>query len=196
MAWTTQRSDAMSTFSVSSLYQWPRHCTPKARETVLNIINSAKTPMATKDIYKLAVKPVHAKTPGPHAGEEIRSMRFSLFSSSRACKTQKNNCVPDRFLKTVVLRDLAAQNRVEKVRTQAAFTAWLWRPKQAPPVSTPKPAAAIPDAAQLTPAAVGVGEDWSHLNKRRQRARKLKVAMDLRRMLEVQKMQKRAAVRR
>ena len=91
---------------------------------------------------------------------------------------------------------MAAQNRVEKVRTQGAFTAWLWRPKQAPPMSSTKSTAATPTApgaTELTPAAVGVGEDWSHLNKRRQRARKMKVERDLRRMLEVQKMQKKAA---
>ncbi|KAF8126158.1 hypothetical protein EV363DRAFT_1401951 [Boletus edulis] len=165
----------MNTFSVSSLYQWPRHCTPRAREIVLNIINSSKTSLATKDIYKLAVKPARASTPAPHAGEEIRSMRY---------------------LKTVVLRDLAAQNRVEKVRTKGAFTAWLWRPKQPPPTSPTKPiavASTISGAAELTPAAVGVGEDWSHLSKRRQRARKMKVERDLQRMLEVQKMQKKAA---
>jgi hypothetical protein len=68
------------TFSVSSLYQWPRHCTPKARDIVLNIINSSKTPLATKDVYNLAIKPARASTPAPHAGEAIRSMRcaFSL----------------------------------------------------------------------------------------------------------------------
>ena len=56
------------TFSVPSLYQWPRHCTPKARETVLNIISSSKTPLAPKDIYDLAIKPARASTPAPHAG--------------------------------------------------------------------------------------------------------------------------------
>ncbi|KAN0086026.1 hypothetical protein V8E55_007160 [Tylopilus felleus] len=171
----------MNTFTVSSLYQWPRHCTPKAREMVLNIINSSKTPLATKDIYKLAVNPARASTPAPHAGEEIRSMRY---------------------LKTVVLRDLAAQNRVEKVRTIGAFTAWLWRPRQVPLASPTKPTVAVTPTTfastdlvltDLTPAAVGVGEDWSHLNKRRQRARKRKVERDLRRMLEVQKMQRTAA---
>ena len=92
---------------------------------------------------------------------------------------------------------MAAQNRVEKVRTQGAFTAWLWRPKQAPPASPNKATAvtsAITGSTELTPAAVGVGEDWSHLNKRRQRARKMKVERDLRRMLEVKEMQRKAAL--
>ena len=84
---SAQCSNAMSTFTVSSLYQWPRHCTPKAREIVLNIINSAKTPMATKDIYNLAVKPARASTPAPHAGEEIRSMRQVCFVRRECRKT-------------------------------------------------------------------------------------------------------------
>ncbi|KAH0834901.1 hypothetical protein J3R83DRAFT_10547 [Lanmaoa asiatica] len=166
----------MTTFTVSSLYQWPRHCTPKAREIVLNIVNSAKAPLATKDIYSLAVKPARANTPAPHPGQELRSMRY---------------------LKTVVLRDLAAQNRVEKVRTHGAFTAWLWRPKQPLPASPTKPKATtstLLSSTHLTPAAVGVGEDWSHLNKRRQRARKMKVERDLLRMLEVQKVQSKVAL--
>ena len=44
------------------------------------------------------------------------------------------------------------------------------------------------------PAAVGVGEDWSHLNKQRQRARKMKVERASRGMLEVNKIQRKAAL--
>ncbi|KAI9568662.1 hypothetical protein HD554DRAFT_2097169 [Boletus coccyginus] len=165
----------MTIFSVSSLYQWPRHCTPKAREIVLNIINSSKTPLATKDIYNLAIKPTRARTPASRAGEEIRSIRY---------------------LKTV-LRDLAAQKRVEKARTHGAFTAWLWRQTPSAPARPTKPTTVTSTKSgltELTPAAVGVGEDWSHLNKRRQRARKMKVERDLRRMLEVQKIQRKSAL--
>ena len=117
---------------------------------------------------------------------------LSVFSSLPIERVKKN-----RYLKTIVLRDLAAQNRVEKVRTQGAFTAWLWRPKQVSPTNSVKPKVANPtvsSSTELTPAAVGVGEDWSHLNKRRQRARKMKVERDLQRMLEVQKMQRKAAL--
>lgn len=99
-------------------------------------------------------------------------------------------------MKTVVLRDLAAQNRIEKVMTKGTFTAWLWRPKQAPLANPTRPTAVpstVSGQTELTPAAVGVGEDWGHLNKRRQRARKMKVDRDLRRMLEVQGRQEKAA---
>jgi hypothetical protein len=89
-------ANAMATFSVASLYQWPRHCTPKAREIVLSIIKSAKEPLSTKDIYNLAVERTGIEqatesprdilkrlekardtdgTPPPHPSEEIRSLR-------------------------------------------------------------------------------------------------------------------------
>lgn len=41
---------------------------------------------------------------------------------------------------------------------------------------------------------VGVGEDWSHLNKRRQRARMGKVARDVQKMVELRKLRRKAAV--
>ncbi|KIK97612.1 hypothetical protein PAXRUDRAFT_10088 [Paxillus rubicundulus Ve08.2h10] len=217
----------MATFSVVSLYQWPRHCTPKAREIVLGIIKSAKEPLSTKDIYNLAVERTGIEqatesprsilkrlekvrdadgTPPPHPGEEIRSLRY---------------------LKTVVLRDLAAKHHVEKVMMQKTldakeverrlenvprqdqktaykklsrpFNTWLWQPKlavPAPPTKCTKAAGdALPGVRELSPAAVGVGEDWSHLNKRRQRARKMKVERDLQRMLDLQKVQRKAASR-
>lgn len=51
---------------------------------------------------------------------------------------------------------------------------WLWKMKQRPS-PPPEPKVAKP----VFGAEVGVGEDWSHLNKRRQRAREEKVARDV-----------------
>jgi hypothetical protein len=51
---------------------------------------------------------------------------------------------------------------------------WLWKMKAPPPPP--------PEAKKEKPVfgtEVGVGEDWSHLNKRRQRAREGKVARDV-----------------
>ena len=51
---------------------------------------------------------------------------------------------------------------------------WLWRTRERPPPpSEPK------KEKPVFGAEVGVGEDWSHLNKRRQRAREEKVARDV-----------------
>lgn len=51
---------------------------------------------------------------------------------------------------------------------------WLWRARARPP-PPPEPKKPKPTFG----AEVGVGEDWSHLNKRRQRAREGKVARDV-----------------
>ena len=51
---------------------------------------------------------------------------------------------------------------------------WLWKIKERPP-----PAPEPKKEKVVFGAEVGVGEDWSHLNKRRQRAREGKVARDV-----------------
>lgn len=51
---------------------------------------------------------------------------------------------------------------------------WLWK-LRAPPPPPPEPKKEAP----VFGTEVGVGEDWSHLNKRRQRAREDKVARDV-----------------
>ena len=69
----------------------------------------------------------------------------------------------------------------------APVNTWLWRAKLQP---APKPvtksvqspeekAKELLGPPRFTSAAVGLGEDWSHLNKRRQRARKAKVQRDV-----------------
>ena len=66
--------------------------------------------------------------------------------------------------------------------TTTSIDAWVWRPFEGP--------RRIPDKALQWPknkplgADVGMGEDWSHLNKRRQRARTRKVASALEDMKE------------
>lgn len=102
--------------------------------------------------------------------------------------------------------DLEQRGQVEKVHTKRPLSAedasklqinmskgkktapvpsfhwlWLWQLKapvpQKPPRLEKKPFGAE----------VGVGEDWSHLNKRRQRARQEKVGRDVQWMRELKK---------
>lgn len=51
--------------------------------------------------------------------------------------------------------------------------AWVWRPMPKLPEPKPEP------VKQLYGTEVGAGADWSHLNKRRRRAREEKVARDI-----------------
>ena len=65
---------------------------------------------------------------------------------------------------------------------------WLWRARARPlPPPAPKP------EKPLFGAEVGVGEDWSHLNKRRQRAREEKVARDVTWLKDIRKIRREQA---
>ena len=100
-----------------------------------------------------------------------------------------------RYLKKVILPALESENKVEKIhvkhtateaelqrvaeaKTKAARKAtssslhcWLWRiPPQQPDPAQPPPQRPSSNLA----ADVGFGEDWSFLNKRRERAREKK----------------------
>lgn len=66
----------------------------------------------------------------------------------------------------------ARKSKVNSVPTMTSV--WLWKLK-APSPPPPEPKKEEP----VFGAEVGVGEDWSHLNKRRQRAREEKVARDV-----------------
>jgi len=70
--------------------------------------------------------------------------------------------------------------------------AWLWRARARPP-PPPEPKKEKP----VFGIEVGVGADWSHLNKRRQRARVEKVARDVTWLKDLEKIRReRAALER
>ena len=79
--------------------------------------------------------------------------------------------------------DKAAQRTANLQATQAVF-AWKPKPQQAPPKPKPEPVVFGKE--------VGVGEDWSHLNKRRRRARAASVARDVGWLRELESARKEA----
>lgn len=107
--------------------------------------------------------------------------------------------IPYSYLKHVVLPELARQDRVKKIhsvrkltqeeidhrlsllskaareKSQIATTTdvWMWVN------NTPRPKPAPQPEPEPFGKAVGVGEDWGHLNRRRRRAREEKVANDV-----------------
>ena len=111
------------------------------------------------------------------------------------------------YLKHVVLPDLAKRNELEKVHSVRTLTpeeveqrlqtltksarkaadlptttdVWLWRQW------TPKPQPAQKPEKPLYGVEVGAGADWSHLNKRRQRARVGKVERDIKWMRQLER---------
>jgi hypothetical protein len=91
-----------------------------------------------------------------------------------------------------------AARKEQAVLLAAPRNTWLWRTSTPPPPPKPSPSSTLSKSEllglpRLTAADVGVGEDWSHLNKRRQRARKGKVERDLKWMWTLQAAKREAA---
>jgi hypothetical protein len=100
----------------------------------------------------------------------------------------------DHRLQTVT----KAARKEQAVSLAAPRNTWLWRTTTPPPPPKPMPTSTLSKSEllglpRLTAADVGVGEDWSHLNKRRQRARKEKVQRDLKWMWTLQAAKREAA---
>ncbi|KAG6333956.1 hypothetical protein ID866_5139 [Astraeus odoratus] len=189
---------------VARFHDWPRYCTGQARKIVLDLIRS-NPPLTTRQIYDL-VKNIPPAQSSSQASTVVEH-KGTVSGLRGIPPPEPNSPIRSlRYLKRVVLADLAKSREVEKFHTiiqtkQSPNTdAWLWRVKQ------PKQPADLPNAAadstpgalaagiaDLTPAAVGIGEDWSHLNKRRQRSRQKKLERDLKRMTTIQNAKREAA---
>ncbi|GBE87581.1 hypothetical protein BKA93DRAFT_748615 [Sparassis latifolia] len=172
----------------------------QARRLILSIIQEQKGPISVQDIFRVAVQkeseslgtPIierpAATTDVPYPEHEVKSMRY---------------------LKKVVLPILAEAHEIEKVHSTYTLTpeeieqrlstmTKSSRRGQAPPstidlwrwqVKAVKPTVPKPKTKEIYGTEVGVGEDFSHLNKRRQRSRVLGIARDVRwlKKLEVAK---------
>ncbi|KAI6003065.1 hypothetical protein EDD15DRAFT_1459339 [Pisolithus albus] len=190
----------MSTSIISRLHEWPRYCLPRARKIALGIIK-ANPPLSTQEIFRLANSGNKTTQPPSEKVAAENTKRILNFTGYRGVKPpftgSKIRSV--RYLKKVVLPSLANDQEIEKFHSKVeskqsrSADVWLWRVKDRTPSAQPQPVAMgnttqTPSSGitDLTPAAVGVGEDWSHLNKRRQRAREKKVDRDLKRMITLQ----------
>ncbi|KAI6106581.1 hypothetical protein EDD16DRAFT_1623180 [Pisolithus croceorrhizus] len=196
----------MSTSIISRLHDWPRYCLPRARKIALGIIK-ANAPLSTQDIFRLANGNATAQPPSAQvaAANTTRILKLTGYRGVKPPFTG-SQIRSVRYLKKVVLPSLANDKEIEKFHTkieskQSRTTdVWLWRVKdrkqsaQSQQATTRNTAETLPPGiADLPPAAVGVGEDWSHLNKRRQRAREKKVERDLKRMMTLQDAKREAA---
>lgn len=190
----------MSTGIISRLHEWPRYCLPKARKIALDVIK-ANPPLSTQDIFRL----VNGNTAAQPSSSQVTATGTRPPHPFTKCRGVKPPCAGSqirsvRYLKKIVLPSLASDKEIEKfhtkVETKHSRTAdvWLWRAKDRKKSAQPQQQAAtgnkveaLPaEIADLPPAAVGVGEDWSHLNRRRQRARERKVERDLKWMRTLQ----------
>jgi len=177
--------------------------TRAANGIVTRVLKFQPDPLSTKEIYSLALK----EKPSPDDLIQSTQLKRATAWDIKQSQNSPQPPNPDHpirsicYLKKIVLASLLSQGKIEKIHTKrilsdadiqqrlssmskssrknksaslsAPVDVWLWR-LRAERLPVPK---AIEE--KETPGAeVGVGEDWSHLNKRRKRARLLDVSRD------------------
>lgn len=146
----------------------------------------------------------------PYPDHPVRSQRYVYHAPPDSCSHTPHAS----FLKRTILEDLVRTRNVKKVHIKRVLSptevehrmstmskaqlkktsvealsqpvsTWMWQSvnKSANPVRVSKDE----DAKVAFGAEVGVGEDWSHLNRRRRRVREEKVAQDVKWMRKVEK---------
>ncbi|KAA1476572.1 hypothetical protein DENSPDRAFT_843558 [Dentipellis sp. KUC8613] len=185
-----------------NLYTWKQQTTSVARNIVLQIIRSSATPLSTKDIFHQAVK-VHAD----RSQATWTGTRTPTATDAPAPPNPDHPIRSVNYLKNVVIPDLVKRRQIEQVHAQRSLSqreieqrlasmtkaqraqagdisqtinVFLWKPK----VSGPRPVQKVKPQEPFLEEA-GVNEDWSHLNRRRQRAREASVNRDLKWMKKV-----------
>ncbi|RPD65243.1 hypothetical protein L226DRAFT_480194 [Lentinus tigrinus ALCF2SS1-7] len=159
-----------------------RRASPEARTLVLNIIKQNGA-LSVQDLYK-------------HTQREQ-----SLTQEGSSSDADSDGIIPSmRYLKKVVLPDLQQRGELDKVHAKEQLSEeaidklkshmttkssrkhatlpshveyWRWQ------IATPKPQPQPVVEKKPFGTEVGVGENWAHLNKRRQRAREEKVSRDV-----------------
>ncbi|KZT10545.1 uncharacterized protein LAESUDRAFT_734900 [Laetiporus sulphureus 93-53] len=182
-----------------------RTATEEARQLVLSIISSQQTPPTAHEIYKLAVQQEFAakgeilqspaknaaaakqhSTEPPYPTHIIRSMQHlkrvvlrSLVNSNDIQQVHKIEALPKEE-RAKRLHSLSRSGKKHADHTLAPVSIWRWQ------ILTNKPVPPKPKEKPVFGKEVGVGQDWSHLNKRRQRSRIGSVRRDVRWLWELE----------
>jgi len=182
---------------------WPKRATSDARKIVLGVISSHNEPISTLDVFKNAV---NVPAPPGVNGEPLTPWAEHLKNLKPAPPHPDHPVRSLNYLKRTVLEDLVRTGDIKKVHIKRVLSpaeierrmstmskaqvkktsvaalsqpvsSWMW---QLVEKSKRSLEGAENDKDEgVFGAEVGVGEDWSHLNKRRRRARGEKVSRDV-----------------
>ncbi|GLB39197.1 hypothetical protein LshimejAT787_0603590 [Lyophyllum shimeji] len=171
---------------------------------IRNIVKTTPAPtgFTTQELYKLALKQppppdYRPLTPRPSPTTPAKLVNRGGQNNIKVEAPQPPH--PEHpirsisLLKRRILPILEGEQLLQKARAQrvlahagatkkgkdaqrATETVWVWQPVD-PSTLPPRPAPEPPK--EVYGADVGVGEDWGHLNRRRQRARREKVRADV-----------------
>ncbi|KAH9959402.1 hypothetical protein BC827DRAFT_1134576 [Russula dissimulans] len=191
------------------LLAWPKQATSEARNIALRVIRSHDAPISSRELFEKAIK-VPAQ---PRSNSEPITPSARHLSNIKPAPPHPNHPIRSMsYLKRVVLEDLVRTQDIKKVHIKRVLSpeeieqrkatmtkaqlkktstaalshpvsTWMWRvveKSRAPSLTKEKDG-------EVIGAEVGVGEDWSHLNKRRRRAREEKVEREVRWMGKVDK---------
>ncbi|EPQ53871.1 hypothetical protein GLOTRDRAFT_106859 [Gloeophyllum trabeum ATCC 11539] len=191
-----------------AVYAWTPHATAEAMRLVRSVFQSRTTPLSTRELYKLVTQQT-PQTPVDPPPPQVSVKRAGVVNQVPYPPHPEHPIRSMRYLKQVVLPAMMANHEIEKFHTKvtpteaeiaqrlaamskaqrkarqsslssSAVDAWFWRTRSAPPPKPKEPKEEKPYGEE-----VGVGEDWSHLNKRRQRARERKVGEAVKFMKQV-----------
>ncbi|KAK7683100.1 hypothetical protein QCA50_013773 [Cerrena zonata] len=167
--------------------------TENALNVVRSVLDKSTEPLTTQNLWKRVVReeatllgtsakvdPSHHATstdpPFPtHAVRSVRHLKhFVLPELVRQERVKKIHSVRKLTQEEIDHRlSLLSKSAREKSQISTTTDVWMWTK------TTPRPKPAPQPEPEPFGKAVGEGEDWGHLNRRRRRAREEKVANDV-----------------
>ncbi|KAH9896653.1 hypothetical protein C8Q73DRAFT_642221 [Cubamyces lactineus] len=159
-----------------------RHASVEARQLVLSLLKEEKQPLTVQEIYNLSQK---RNLQTPDGSPIFPSMRYlkkvvlpELADAGKLQKVHERLKLTEEQLKA--LRERMGKSTYGLTGVPSSVELWRWQIKE-PETKEPEP------VKQVFGKEVGVGADWSHLNKRRQRAREEKVKKDVQWLKELER---------
>jgi len=201
-----QRVHWHPSLALMNLHLWQRGATREARSIVLSIIKAQDPAPTLQQIFRLAVQQESSKgkttptpeqrvandgerTPQPqYPNHSIRSMRYlksvvipSLLRTKDVERVHETHNLTAEEMEHR-LQSMTRSSRKDVASLSSTMDVWRFR------IRTHKPTGTKPQPPENTFGKdVGVGADWSHLNKRRQRSRVLSVTRDVRWLKQLEK---------
>ncbi|EMD31938.1 hypothetical protein CERSUDRAFT_99920 [Gelatoporia subvermispora B] len=182
--------------------------TPQARRIVLDVLAAQQKPLTIQELWNCVVQ--HESQTQGNSPPAVAAFGPSAGSGEQITAPYSHHIIPSmRFLKQEVVPSLRASAHIEQIHRRetltpdeqarrlgmlskasqkskaaqlaAAVSVWRWQLREK------RPDDSVPEEKTRFGEEVGVGADWSHLNRRRQNSRVDKVKRDVRWLKELDK---------
>ncbi|KAH9831130.1 uncharacterized protein C8Q71DRAFT_799052 [Rhodofomes roseus] len=189
---------------LAALHPWSQNATREARRLILSVLQSQKEPVGIHDLLKLVVEQEAQKSRASPSNADQQTLPTSSNTPEPPYPTHVIRSM--KYLRSIVLPDLMRTKDVRRVYIQKELTpeeieqrkrtvkghrkqdtlastthgVWRFEFRNRPVLPKPKEEVILGEE-------VGVGADWSHLNRRRGRSRVLSVVRDVRWLKKLEK---------